>query len=163
MQVLRSVQHSSPRIHGYGASVRWLIDHLPDDSAGMHALSKTLKMRRQKVHGRGNGQDLQCGTCFTLDCFSLRFIDAASEGCGARPRASDGGGAATGFLEHLLPSSQCELCGEALEVPFRSCASCRQKQRQTYDAARNHKRVRRAGQRFRPRKKRRQSSSVRVK
>ncbi len=161
MQVLRSVQSSLPGIHGHGASVRWVIDTLPRDSAGMRALSKTLHLRRQKVHGRGNGKDLQSGTYVTLDWLSLCSTQSASDTCSAVSFASGGGGAVAGFLEQFLPSTQCELCGAALEPPFRSCASCLQKKRKTYDDARNHMRIYRAGQRSRPRpvKKRRRMSS----
>ena len=83
MQVLRSVQSSSDRIHGYGGSVCWLVDNLPDDSDGMRALSKTLHLRREKVHGRGNGKDLQSGGSITLGLVDLS-LDA---GCARRQRS----------------------------------------------------------------------------
>ena len=147
MQVLRAVEASSDRIHGHGAAARCLLQHLPNDVAGMRAMSKTLHLRREKVHGRGNGRDLQSGTCVTLDWLSRHSMHVASAGRGVSPSAL---ASAMAIMEKCLPPAECGVCGATLHPPFRTCVICRQSKKVAYEAARNRKRFYRDGKRARP-------------
>lgn len=146
MQVLRALQTSSHRIHGHGAAARWLLQHLPDDAAGIRAMSKSLHLRREKLTGRGNGRDLQSGAAIATDWIRHSPALIASDGRGAKTSPST---SVIALLEQWLPQTRCAHCGSALRPPFRTCAACQRNKRAAYDVARNRKRCYRDGKRTR--------------
>ena len=134
-----------------------------------------MHFRREKVHGRGNGRDLQSGATITLDWVRRLHMKIASGGPSERRQdlandreailandrkaiASGGRGARPGaILEPILPQTACGACGASLEPPFRTCAICQRSKRAAYDIKRNRKRGYCAGVRTRlmPSKRRR--------
>ena len=107
LQVLRAVRRACPDASSYEEAAAWLLQHLPRDTAGIRAMGKSLRVGRQRVPGRGNGRDLQCG--FTVSADWLRQRDS-----GAAPAGADGPGDASKVLEQFLPPSSCHMCVEAI-------------------------------------------------
>ena len=128
LQVLRAVRRASPEASSYEEAAAWLLRLLPWDAVGLRAMGKSLRVARQRVPGRGNGQDLQSG--FTVASDWLR-----RQSTGTSPASEDAAEQASEVLEEFMPPSRCEVCRTALHPPFRgsrSCVVCERERRRQY-------------------------------
>ena len=117
-QVLRAVQRAEPQASTYNKAAAWLLEHLPRHEVGIRLMSKSLRLRRSKVHGKGNGLDLQSGKEVATAWLNDRTSVVA-------PAVAEGEGCASEVLERFLPRSRCAVCSLPLYPPFRSCQGCR--------------------------------------
>ena len=137
MQVLRVVQGFSACASGVDAAAEWLLQHLPKDAAGWRAMSKSLRIQREKLQGRGNGKDLQAGAAVAADWLRRKHPAMAPAACGAaKPEAET----RVRALERVMPPSACRRCGTTLQPPFRTCSACASSKRKVYDNVRNRRR-----------------------
>ena len=124
-QVLRAVQRAQPQASTYIEAAAWLLEHLPRDEVGIRLMSKSLRLRRSKVHGKGNGLDLQSGKEVATAWLNDRTSVVA-------PAVAEGEGCASEVLERFLPRSRCAVCSLPLHPPFRSCQGCRVHQKRKW-------------------------------
>ena len=124
VQVLRATQRARPHLSSLEEAAAWLCEHLPRDDEGIRLMSKTLKVQRARVDGKGDGRDLQSGFVVATDW--LNSLDSLDSGAAA---VGEGEGSASEVLERLLPQSRCDLCGASLSPPFRSCGECRRERK----------------------------------
>ena len=84
-QVLRAVQRARPEVSSVEEAAEWLLEHLPRDETGIRFMGKSLRLRRAKVHGKGDGRDLQSG-------FEVATVWLNGRDSGAAPAVADGDG-----------------------------------------------------------------------
>ena len=118
--------------------VDWLLGRLPLSPAGLKDVSKSLKLQRSKVKGRGNGLDLQCAGQVAKSW--LRSGPPRLRSSLLEVTANGRGGPFT------LSPATCQKCRGVLDVSMNSrlllCGVCRTLRRQTWDAKRQ--RIRRS-------------------
>ena len=120
-QVLRAVQRACPEVSSLEEAAAWLLEHLPPDEKRIREMSKSLRLRRAKIHGKGDGRDLQSGFEVASHWLNARESWAAPW---AAPAVAEGEGSASEVLERFLPRSRCEACDASLSPPFRFCRAC---------------------------------------
>ena len=124
---------------GRGDPARWILERLPGDDAGIKALSKQLKVSRERVEGKGNGLDLQCAAAVTKSWLGMDPEPLVAKSFWRCTRA---GGAGIPFT---LPRVKCLSCqGPLTNSVFRGydswCQACRLTHRLELDATRSAKR-----------------------